>query len=1467
MESKRTATSYYIPPGKFLLMENALGNPDLIQSSVAGDCRVTMVDKETFPLDELEQWPTFRLVASDIKLNLGNGVYYIYLVVPTPDYTEGTSAFISYHTKQVDKDGFVESGERLGKPGLKYYTIGSVTAQGANPSATTTPSGRGRSIEVDLGVTPAPSTLPGYLNDFDKIFRVDKVDSSNVNSWLLTILVTIKQMVARVVHITDRLIFGQGENEKALTGVATTADKEDKDAVSDTTIATTAWVSEKFAEISEDRFLSKVHPDRTEHLVQFGDGIETGTFVSGMSGSGARVDGSGHGEMRSLTLHEFLEVPELRFNRVDVVSGELWNSVGFGLVESVDAEHFVCNLKLEQGEYATLQVMDICRGIFNNFGNGDSVDGFDDNGFTTLRGFSTSYFTPIEILHNEAGRFQFRYQLQEGTSVHPCASMKFAVYGNFVDESRQASAYSTRTYKRYLNKVNTWAIDPDRNIYSQFGLLDGLTIGGQKMSGYGSYQHNCYLSGAFVQFTPQQKEELKGEDAYTATLSDYEGIVVLDDEGGIVGGEQMLMNVITEGKNVVTDGENVITAMYKLRTQVQAMRGTSVLHHSLGVEKDAYVIALNPVGCTAMVLNGVVVVTSVTEPNNCHVGITVNCEGKAVFNLDYHITAVTDGKNPIVADMDNEVDAVACDPDGNVLFGLPVSTRVSMWAGSKQLILSRLDVDAPEGVVVKHHFVDQNGKPLDERIEEGDELEEGQVPDEPIQYTTAVVTIPAKATVGEGEAATEVPGISREAARSLPIRLTAHASYGGNLYHKDLVFTVNKIIAGENAVIYKLHPSVSSIVIDKEDKPSVSSIRCDITGYDGKQSHAMTGLPAGYRMEYAVNEGDVKGEYVEYVYQSEVAVTKDTRQVAFRLYQVGGEGKEDVLVDAETVPVIRDGVQIRSVVAYTRSKETPATPEGGSFANPKPETAGWSLTAPDGEAMLWSSFRTFTSNGLPPQDEAWSAPVRVSDTASFKVIWSSSEDRPVLDKAAPEFNTEYWTDDPSGDAVWMATSTMVNEVWTPWQVVKVKGADALQLIASTGTISRNSFGTYQPDKVLVRALRGGKDEEMYLGAWGVDAKGVRIEVKKADVKRSSIEFTPASFDSKNFASVVFRAFSKPHTEYTDEDMLCETSILYVGDGASGPMPRNCGEYNESTRYYYNNTYRDFVWHNDKTAGTKVYMREGFGKAYAENDADGGISGIAPTNSTYWVEVHKSVMTAIDTALIDTANIAGFVYKDLLMVSQDWEYDNPSDKTGLDATIILDGKTGFFKCSNADVRGSITAGSLSYKIKTGGGSLDGYTMAYGAGTYTLPSIPSGSTLVLSAYCPSVSSDGLSSPFVLNTKGNSVILKYDESKGYATTVSRAELEHNKIYSVIGVGLAITGDPLDGNVSTWFIGSSIGGSGASIMVDDYIDDSMLSTNPVQNRVIASKFDELEKKLGDKVKKISSTSELTDEPILYIL
>ena len=60
------------------------------------------------------------------------------------------------------------------------------------------------------------------------------------------------------------------------------------------------------------------------------------TFVEGIAGGrGGRIDANGHAELDSLTLRRFLEVPELRYNRVTVMAGVQWRGAGGGIVEEV----------------------------------------------------------------------------------------------------------------------------------------------------------------------------------------------------------------------------------------------------------------------------------------------------------------------------------------------------------------------------------------------------------------------------------------------------------------------------------------------------------------------------------------------------------------------------------------------------------------------------------------------------------------------------------------------------------------------------------------------------------------------------------------------------------------------------------------------------------------------------------------------------------------------------------------------------------------------------------------------------------------------------------------------------------------------------------------------------------------------------------------------------------------------------
>lgn len=420
---------------------------------------------------------------------------------------------------------------------------------------------------------------------------------------------------------------------------------------------------------------------------RFYDGLQSSDFVTGLTGKGWAIlnrFGKSHIEADSLTLREFLEVPELRFNRVDVVSGELWNAIAFGTIERVDTENKIATVKLLEGELLSSHVNDICRGIFYSLDG--AVEDIDSNGFGQMQGFGTAYFTPTELL---ADGKSFRYELQNGTTFHPCKAMKFVSYGNFSDKTRQASAYSTRTYTRYLSGVNTWSINPDKHIVAQFGDIEGLTIGGVTMRGTGSFQKNMYMTGVHIQFTPEELEDLRGQDAYNVSLSSYEGVIKVAGDGTI---PTMLTekNVITGELNVISGNENVITKTFILSTRIQAFKGASELFYALTPSTGAYSITLSPINCDAVVSGGVLSVTSIEDITNAYVDLQVNCEGNAVFTKRYAVFGVSDGQDgadgtsAYVIDLDNETDSVSCDHDGVVLNpeNLP-TTNITVYCGSQ----------------------------------------------------------------------------------------------------------------------------------------------------------------------------------------------------------------------------------------------------------------------------------------------------------------------------------------------------------------------------------------------------------------------------------------------------------------------------------------------------------------------------------------------------------------------------------------------------------------------------------------------------------------------------------------------------------------------------------------------------------------------------------------------------------------
>lgn len=247
-------------------------------------------------------------------------------------------------------------------------------------------------------------------------------------------------------------------------------------------------------------FANKQAPDTFKGRMTFNAGAQFGpSYASGITGVGGFINEKGAGELESLFIRRFLEVPELRYNRVGISVGDDWSAPGAGVIESVDKDQKLVTLKLEEGEIGAVAVGDICMGIFHDFdpSNNATADSDDGRGNRTFAGFATVYFRITEVLgdRNE----QFRYELRPLSAtftkqIDPMESMTFVAYGSFTNPARWNSRYSTRTYQRYLRNVSDWEFTAE-NIAAQFGDLTNLSVFGIQMSGYSAYLDNIYLQG------------------------------------------------------------------------------------------------------------------------------------------------------------------------------------------------------------------------------------------------------------------------------------------------------------------------------------------------------------------------------------------------------------------------------------------------------------------------------------------------------------------------------------------------------------------------------------------------------------------------------------------------------------------------------------------------------------------------------------------------------------------------------------------------------------------------------------------------------------------------------------------------------------------------------------------------------------------------------------------------------------
>lgn len=208
------------------------------------------------------------------------------------------------------------------------------------------------------------------------------------------------------------------------------------------------------------------------------EAIRSDAFVPGFTGRGFRILEDGSAEMRRLVLHELLEVPELRYNKITAVGGQLWVTSAGTILSAADNGDgtWTLTFKLEEGEVHEFGVDDILRAVFH-----------------TQTGFQTGIYRVMENLDTS----NVRVSIVEGCQ--PQAAMTVVRMGNYSDPSRQNSIYldGYHGYECILEGVDTPDFGADKVVY-QAGVLDGLTTEAfGTLEGIGLYCRNLYAEGNF----------------------------------------------------------------------------------------------------------------------------------------------------------------------------------------------------------------------------------------------------------------------------------------------------------------------------------------------------------------------------------------------------------------------------------------------------------------------------------------------------------------------------------------------------------------------------------------------------------------------------------------------------------------------------------------------------------------------------------------------------------------------------------------------------------------------------------------------------------------------------------------------------------------------------------------------------------------------------------------------------------
>ena len=723
----------------------------------------------------------------------------------------------------------------------------------------------------------------------------------------------------------------------------------------------------------EKLFLSKTHDDTAAGKITFQDvvtfdeptrarkGVFVGRFQSGLLGSGALIDEEGNAEFNSIYSRNFISTPEFRFNRVNVTEGENWCTNGFGTilnVEIIDDTTGYIDLKLEENDYTSIQVGDICRGIYNDVAHqyetktlDDDSELYDDEeeeeeqevtegeteeetierrtfGFSSKEGFFTSYFWVKQFITNEKGECRFLYELRNAKTPHPCEFMKFAQYGSFTNKDRRSSSYSTSIghyYEMVLDGVSTWKINSANVVYRK-GYLGNMFVtlkNGKEaqLQGYGLYvQDNVYFGNAVVQLDPETLKDIEDQlKSYAIDFSEYVNVITVDDVGNVIGG---LYTVSGSGNQY---------REYRIQSAISVRRNDVPLVIAEDGEdagEGTYKIYIQPKGCTCMLENSTLFITSIENikdgiagsdddanfdydamrlMSECSVDIIIDCEGKGSIQKSFPIRIKHDSQPYIGANLDNEFSAVSWNTKLQRYIGLPIEVNLNMWHNNEFLDVTSVAVNGIVGATTA-----QKEKDI---VVNGITLHTSLVEDSNHALSAHIL----------------IDSLAQDIALVTNFNITATANYSGVSYERTFTHTLHK---STDTNVYSLQPSVPEVITNLNanaaQELSEDYVSCDVFCDSSDDKHYVVDSAdfAAHKVALFYQIYYVDGTHTDEArYTGAIETDANLSEIRFILYGLDSNGVLDknLIHDKQGVPVLAVGVDGKGVeyIFFLQNEELP----------------------------------------------------------------------------------------------------------------------------------------------------------------------------------------------------------------------------------------------------------------------------------------------------------------------------------------------------------------------------------------------------------------------------------------------------------------------------------------------------------------------------------------------------------------